>query len=87
MEKIEPVNANIIVKKGIKSYIVIAIGIIIIVILVVVVAIVAGVFDSRKNLQNISSFYECAEAGFPIMESYPRQCRTSDGKTFTEDLN
>lgn len=33
----------------------------------------------------ISTFEECLEAGFPIMESYPRKC--SDGvNTFVEDL-
>lgn len=34
----------------------------------------------------ISSFIECVETGGPIMESYPRQCRTKDGKTFKEDI-
>jgi len=32
----------------------------------------------------ITNFEECANAGYPIMESYPRQCRTPDGQTFTE---
>ncbi|HNZ83967.1 MAG TPA: hypothetical protein PLA41_02695 [Candidatus Pacearchaeota archaeon] len=34
--------------------------------------------------QNISSFDECAQAGYAVMESYPRQCRTADGKIFIE---
>jgi hypothetical protein len=33
----------------------------------------------------ISSFAECEAAGYPIMESYPRQCR-ADGQTFVEDV-
>lgn len=33
----------------------------------------------------VTNFEECAEAGYPVMESYPRQCRTPDGKNFTED--
>jgi heat shock protein HslJ len=33
----------------------------------------------------ITSFEECAAAGYPIMESYPRQCN-ADGQTFTEVL-
>ena len=32
----------------------------------------------------IHSFEECAAAGNPVMESYPRQCRTADGKHFVE---
>ena len=34
---------------------------------------------------DINSFEECIEAGFPAMESYPRQCRTDDGKHFVEE--
>lgn len=34
----------------------------------------------------IASFAECAGAGYPVMESYPRQCRTPDGETFREDI-
>ncbi len=32
----------------------------------------------------INSFEECIAAGNPAMESYPRQCRTADGKHFVE---
>ena len=35
----------------------------------------------------IDNFEKCASAGNPIMESYPRQCRTSDGKNFVEEIN
>lgn len=34
----------------------------------------------------ITNFDECVQAGNPVMESYPRQCRTQDGQTFTEDI-
>lgn len=34
----------------------------------------------------ISSFETCAAAGNPIAESYPPQCRTRDGRSFTEDV-
>ncbi|MEK7509876.1 MAG: hypothetical protein AAB605_04145 [Patescibacteria group bacterium] len=34
----------------------------------------------------ITNFDECATAGNPIMESYPRQCRTADGRLFVEDV-
>ncbi|HCS78848.1 TPA: hypothetical protein DIV55_03825 [Patescibacteria group bacterium] len=35
---------------------------------------------------NISSFAACAAAGYPVAESYPRQCRTPDGRNFVEDV-
>jgi hypothetical protein len=34
----------------------------------------------------IDSFAACVEAGLPVMESYPRQCRTPDGRVFAEDV-
>lgn len=34
----------------------------------------------------INSFGECAAAGFPVMESYPRQCRNSEGNVFVEEI-
>ena len=30
----------------------------------------------------ISTFEECKAAGYPILESYPMQCRTPDGRIF-----
>lgn len=34
----------------------------------------------------VLSFADCATAGYPVMESYPRQCRTPDGRTYAEEL-
>lgn len=34
----------------------------------------------------ISNFEECEQAGNSVMESYPRQCRTQDGRIFVEDV-
>jgi hypothetical protein len=33
-----------------------------------------------------TNFAECAAAGYPIAESYPRQCSTPSGKHFVEDI-
>ena len=35
---------------------------------------------------SITDFESCAAAGYPVMESYPEQCRTPDGQTFTRDI-
>lgn len=35
--------------------------------------------------QKINSFEECVAAGYPVAESYPRQCMTPD-KTFVEEI-
>ncbi len=34
---------------------------------------------------SVTNFEECAQAGNPVMESYPRQCR-HDGKLFVETI-
>ncbi len=38
------------------------------------------------NDSEILSFLDCEAAGYPVMESYPRQCRTKDGRTYVEEL-
>ena len=35
---------------------------------------------------SINSFEECIAWGYPVLESYPRQCRTPEGKTLVEDI-
>lgn len=32
---------------------------------------------------SVNSYAECVAAGYPILETYPEQCRTPDGRTFT----
>jgi hypothetical protein len=34
----------------------------------------------------VLSFLDCETAGYPVMESYPRQCRTPDGRLYVEEL-
>lgn len=33
----------------------------------------------------MGTFEECTKAGYPVMESYPRQCKAED-RTFVEDI-
>ena len=56
--------------------------------LAVVLLIIAGLvaaYNANKEQQtflSITNFDECVAAGYPIMESYPEQCMTPDGRTF-----
>lgn len=43
-------------------------------------------FTKQKPTPEILSFEDCAKAGYPIMESYPRQCKVPDGRTYAEEL-
>jgi hypothetical protein len=38
---------------------------------------------SQPQVQ-INSFDECIAAGYPMLKSYPPQCKTPDGKTFVQ---
>ena len=44
-------------------------------------------FKGKSNMQAINSFEECAEAGYPVMESYPERCYTPDGRSFTRQIS
>lgn len=41
----------------------------------------------QKQNSVIDSFEKCVYGGNDVMESYPRQCRTTDGKYFVEKIN
>ncbi len=60
------------------------IGILIIVILVI--GAVFYVMNYQKDLPVVTDFDSCVAAGYPVAESYPRQCRTPDGRMFVEDV-
>ena len=34
----------------------------------------------------VNNFNDCVKEGNPVMESYPRQCRSLDGRLFVEDI-
>jgi hypothetical protein len=42
-------------------------------------------WQNNKKLAAINDFDSCA-AVYPVMETYPEQCRTPDGRTFTKDI-
>jgi len=43
-------------------------------------------FNGTACMKVIGSFEECVAAGYPVMESYPRQCRVPGGLAFVETL-
>lgn len=40
-----------------------------------------------QGIPDVTSFDECVQAGYPVMESFPRQCKTPDGRNFVEQIN
>ena len=64
-----------------------------VVVVVIVTVVSLQIFISNQRNQqalvidkNIASFVDCAKAGYPIMETYPEQCRTKDGRTFVKPI-
>jgi hypothetical protein len=43
-------------------------------------------FPHQESDVTIRSFDECVARGNPVMESFPRQCITPDGRSFVEDI-
>lgn len=43
-------------------------------------------YFQQQRIKNINSFEECAKY-YPVMESYPTQCNTKDGRSFTQKLS
>jgi hypothetical protein len=41
----------------------------------------------RTDPANITTFEECVGAGYPVAESFPRQCRLPDGRVIIEDVD
>ncbi|HXK32321.1 MAG TPA: hypothetical protein VJ378_02535, partial [Candidatus Paceibacterota bacterium] len=64
--------------------------ILIFVLALIIVFVIVFLVLNHKTVEapttSIDSFEKCTEAGNAIMESYPRQCRTEDGRIFTEDI-
>ncbi len=42
--------------------------------------------DEELTTKFVYNFEECKDAGYPVMESYPRQCRGPDGTVYTEKV-
>src|SRR3989344_5831665 len=57
------------------------------VVLAIVGALLLAFVQNREEAQllSITNFDECVAAGYPIMESYPEQCATPDGRTFVNE--
>ena len=56
--------------------------------LVLIIVALMGLFwvKSKKPDLKIDSFEKCAAAGNPVLESYPPQCKTRDGRNFTQNI-
>jgi len=40
----------------------------------------------RSSQPTVTNYEDCAEAGYPVAESYPSQCRTPQGTLYVQDI-
>lgn len=52
-----------------------------------VLASCAAPLDSEDRSATITNFDECVAAGYPILEIYPEQCRTTNGEIFVREVD
>ena len=57
----------------------------------IVVSMVGYVWHEKKAMLQqdpvvVLSFNDCVRAGYSMLESYPRQCKTPDGRTYAEEI-
>ncbi|MBI5139741.1 Gmad2 immunoglobulin-like domain-containing protein [Candidatus Nomurabacteria bacterium] len=46
-----------------------------------------GFFPNKEEVTPVVlSFEDCLKAGYSVMESFPRQCKTPDGRTYAEEI-
>jgi len=57
-----------------------------IIILIIVLVFSLNQKKEKNPPSSVNNFEECRNQGYAILEFYPRQCRTPDGKTFVEDI-
>lgn len=38
-------------------------------------------------IDQIVTYEDCIAAGYPILETFPEQCKTDDGRSFTRELS
>lgn len=55
-------------------------------ILIILIGLSGYYFYRQQQIKSINSFEDCAKL-YPVMESYPEQCNTPDGKHFTRELS
>ncbi|MFH0862100.1 MAG: hypothetical protein V1875_03625 [Candidatus Altiarchaeota archaeon] len=52
---------------------------------IIVALLLASGCLQETDPKDAKTFQDCQAAGYPILETYPRQCRTPDNRTFTSD--
>ncbi len=60
-----------------------------IIVIIILLISVAGIYwrfvIEKENISQVTNFEDCTSAGYPITESYPRQCRVGNN-SFSEDI-
>lgn len=61
--------------------------VIVLVLLAIIASLVSWWFIDKDNKNKaITNYSDCVAAGNVILETYPEQCKTNDGRSFTRDI-
>ena len=57
---------------------------------IIILILIAGIgiyfVFQEPDITKVTNFKQCAKAGYLILETHPRQCKTSDGRQFVEEI-
>ncbi len=62
------------------------IGLIVLLILIFIVGFFILTSNKKESIA-VTNFEECVAAGYAVLESYPRQCNTPEGRNFVEKVD
>ncbi len=60
---------------------------ILLIVVIIGIIVLTGWLYFLPSEEEITSFEECVEAGYLVIDSYPEQCKTPDGKRFVREIN
>jgi hypothetical protein len=58
-----------------------------VIIVLVAGAILFALWQKNAKVKKIDSFDECVKAGYQVLETYPEQCKTPEGNSFTKQIS
>lgn len=54
---------------------------------IIIISFLSFYLINNQTKPQINNFQDCVNAGHPVIESYPRMCKTPDGYVFTEKID
>lgn len=56
-------------------------------VLPIILIVITIIYYKSLVISEVENFDQCVNAQYPVLESFPRQCRTPDGRSFIEEVS